>query len=107
MQCDQIRPYIDSYAEGTLPGYKVAWVVQHLAGCEACHAAADAARRCPARSVQQAPVAATVEPARAETAFEPVQRPVPRWLQWATAILVMAAAGGAVWLILGQKWIMA
>jgi len=106
MQCDQIRPYLEPYAEGTLPGYKVAWVVQHLAGCEACNAAAEA-RRSPARSAQQVPVAATVEqPARTETAFEPVQRPVPLWLQWATAVLVMAAAGGAVWLILGQKWIM-
>lgn len=107
MQCDQIRPYIESYVEGTLPGYKVAWVVQHLAGCETCNAAAEAARRQLAPHMHVAPVAATVEPSKSETAFEPVQRPVPLWLQWATAVLVMAAAGGAVWLILGQKWVAA
>ena len=98
MQCDQIRRYLEQYAEGSLPGYKAAWVVQHLAGCPACTTAAEEARRDPVGST---PAAAAIEhePNRPEGAFEAVQRPVPRWLQWATAILIVVAVGGAVWLL--------
>jgi len=98
VQCDQIRPYLEQYAEGSLPGYKAAWVVQHLAACPACTGAAEAARRAPDKP---APVVGTSgrNPQLSEGDFEAVQRPVPWWLQWATAIFIVAAVGGAVWLV--------
>lgn len=111
MQCDQIRQYLTQYAEGALPGYKVAWVVQHLAGCEACTAEAERAKRTRQQArtgpepapwqpaVRGQPVAGAREQ-RSENGFEAVQRPVPRWLQLATVILIAAAAGGALWLFL-------
>lgn len=113
MQCDQIRAYLDQYAEGSLPGYKAAWVVQHLAGCPSCTAEADAARQKrtlpPPAVAARTQTAATTKPDEipAENAFEAVQRPIPRWLQWATAVLITAATGGAAWVLLpkvGAIW---
>lgn len=95
MQCDQIRRYLPEYAEGSLPRYKVAWVAQHLAGCPACTAAAEEHRRVPLAAA----TADESEPAPVSTLFTEVERPVPVWLQVAAAALIMAAAGGAVWLV--------
>ncbi|HYF77451.1 MAG TPA: zf-HC2 domain-containing protein [Symbiobacteriaceae bacterium] len=99
MQCDQIRQYLTAYVDGTLPGYKTAWVIQHLAGCQACAAAVAAERR--AAEDHPVPMAAAVEPEarRQETNSEAVQRPVPAGVQVAAAVLLIAAAGGAFWLL--------
>ena len=99
MQCDQIRQYLTAYVDGTLPGYKTAWVVQHLAGCQACAAAVSAERR--HVNEHPLPMAATVEPPtrRQEAHSEAVQRPVPAGVQFAAAVLLIAAAGGAFWLL--------
>lgn len=101
MQCDQIRQYLTPYVEGSLPGYKVAWVVQHLAGCPACAAAVAGQRSSHRPEGNPLPVAAAVEPrhAPADNHFEAVQRPVPAGLQVAAVVLMLAAAGGAVWLL--------
>jgi hypothetical protein len=115
VQCEQIRPLLDQYAEGTLPGYKVSWVVQHLAGCSDCTAAAGAARsvaqrqpvsaspRATARATVAAVAAVTAEAQRrsAETNLEDVRRPMPHWVRWVAVLLIAAAAGGAAWLFLG------
>jgi anti-sigma factor RsiW len=99
MQCDQIRQYLTAYVDGTLPGYKTAWVIQHLAGCQACAAAVAAERR--GAEDHPVPMAAAVEPEarRQETDSEAVQRPVPAGVQVAAAVLLIAAAGGAFWLL--------
>jgi anti-sigma factor RsiW len=99
MQCDQIRQYLTAYVDGTLPGYKTAWVIQHLAGCQVCAAAAAAERRRAAD--HPLPMAAAAEPRvrPQETNFEAVQRPVPAGVQVAAAVLLIAAAGGAFWLL--------
>ncbi|MDF2626172.1 MAG: hypothetical protein K0R39_3 [Symbiobacteriaceae bacterium] len=99
MQCDQIRQYLKPYAEGTLPGYKAAWVVQHLAGCQVCAASVATER---ARMQGAAPpVAAAVEaPGQpAGTEFAAVQRPVPVGLKVAAVALIGAAVVGAFWLL--------
>lgn len=99
MQCDQIRQYLTPYVDGSLPGYKAAWVVQHLAGCSACAATVAAERR--RTEGYPPPMAAAAEPCAQQrnTEFEAVQRPVPAGLQVAAAVLLLAAAGGVFWLL--------
>ncbi len=65
MQCEQIRKYLAEYVAGELPGYKKAWVAQHLAGCDACRAEAEGERQSRSRWKEQegvVPVAVTAEP---------------------------------------------
>lgn len=85
MDCEQIRQYLAEYAAGGLPGFKSAWVAQHLAGCAECRHLAGA--------LEEAPVAPTTEvfPPGPGPESVAVQRPVPGWVRRisATAVLLL------------------
>lgn len=108
VQCEQIQGYLADYAAGQLPGYKIAWTAQHLAGCEPCRDRLDTLRsqvsgqrqRLP--MADEAPVAATVESVGRlrRTGADSVQRPVPFLLRSITLISVLGLVGGAAWFLL-------
>lgn len=105
MQCTQIRPILGEYASGLLPSYKVAWVAQHLAGCQECQAllasqrgkarAPEVPAAAPQACTQEAPEPALIR--RGETSVA-IQRPVPAWFRVAAILVIAAAAAAGAWL---------
>lgn len=91
MHCDQIRPLLKDYRKGALPGYRSAWVVQHLAGCPDCRLAADHPISVPAPTPAGAPSSA------------PLQRPVPVWALGAASTAMGLALAGLAWM-LSSSW---
>lgn len=107
MQCEQIRPYRHEYQEGSLVPYKAAWVVQHLAGCEACRTfyangsltvlARNAARESDRVAVVRRSSAA--EGANQRAGNRSVRRATPTWYR-ALALLTLIAIGlGTIWTV--------
>lgn len=89
MDCEQIRPFLRAYVHRDLPTFKIAWVAQHLVGCEMC--------RTTVQELHPAPVATAAEtPGSVSVA---VQRRVPPWVKpvgVAGAVLLLLATFQAV-----------
>jgi hypothetical protein len=102
VHCDQIGRYLSDYATGRLPGFKAAWVSQHLAGCETCQKLVEEAGRGRRECLGPAPVAAAAEPLfpPGSPLSEAVQRPVPPGVRRAVAASLVMLVLGAAWPVL-------
>jgi predicted anti-sigma-YlaC factor YlaD len=116
VQCEQIRPYHQEYQEGSLAPYKAAWVVQHLAGCEACRTHfANRNRTTPDRnrSGESARVAVARRSPASERANQRAEnrsarRAAPNWYRTLALLALIAIGVGTIWTvrmnIAGDKW---
>lgn len=95
MQCDQIRPLLRDYKQGSLPGYRAAWVVQHLAGCTDCWLAGQSTPT-PAPDPTPGPPRPATPPSQ-HTASLPVQRPAPAWARGTAAFGLGLLLAGLAW----------
>lgn len=90
MHCDQIRPLLRDYRQGSLPGYRAAWVVQHLAGCPDCRLAGQSN---PTPAPNPIPAISPGQP----PASLPLQRPTPGWARGIAAFGMGLLLAGLAW----------